>query len=134
MKLWKSLFSPDRLELHIQGVRREEGEDTLGTKERRGTSLEGQWLRFHAYSAEGLGSVLDRGPKIPQAAWCRGKKKKERVGREKRDISFTGTLTGNRGRKMSTVVHVWGGEVQGALVYSVDSHSGGAVLFSAEST
>ena len=35
---------------------------------------------------------------------------------------------------MSTVVHVWGGEVQGALVYSVDSHSGGAVLFSAEST
>ena len=94
MKLWKSLFSPDRLELHIQGVRREEGEDTLGTKERRGTSLEGQWLRFHAYSAEGLGSVLDRGTKIPQAAWCRGKKKKREWGEKRETSLLLGLLLG----------------------------------------
>ena len=116
MKLWKSLFSPDRLELHIQGIRRGEVEDTLRTKETRGTSLEGQWLRLRT--------------KIPQAAWCRGKK--EGVGREKRDFSFTGNLTGNRGREKDE--RSGEGGVQGALVHSVDSHSGGAVLFSAEST
>ena len=65
MKLWKSLFSPDRLEFHIQGIQRGEVEDILRTKERRGTSLEGQWLRFHASNAEGLGSIPDRGTKIP---------------------------------------------------------------------
>ena len=83
MKLWKSLFSPDRLEFHIQGIQRGEVEDILRTKERRGTSLEGQWLRFHAYTAEGLGSILDRGTKIPHAAWCRKKRgsgeRKERL-------------------------------------------------------
>ena len=102
MKLWKSLFSPDRLELHIQRIRRGEVEDTLRTKERRGTSLEGEWLRLHAYSAEGLGSILDRGTKIPQAAWCR---KKKREWGEKRETSlFLGILLGTEEeRKMSAV-------------------------------
>ena len=58
--------------------------------------------------------------------------KKEGVGREKRDFSFPGNLTGNRGREKDER----SGEavVQGALVCSVDSHSGVTALLSAEST
>ena len=35
-----------------------------------GNSLVVQWLGLCAFTAEGLGSIPDRGTKIPQAAWC----------------------------------------------------------------
>lgn len=109
----EGFISPDRLELHIQGIRRGEVEDTLRTKGRRGTSLEGQWLRLRTA--------------IPQAAWCRGKK---RQWGEKRDFSFTGNLT--LGTEEEKDECSGAGEFKEALVHSVDSHSGGAMLLSAE--
>ena len=46
-----------------------------------GTSLVGQWLRLHAFSAGGVGSIPGRGTKIPQAS-PRGEAKKRK--KEKR--------------------------------------------------
>ena len=40
-----------------------------------GTSLVGQWLRLHAFSAGGVGSIPGRGTKIPHAVWPKKKKK-----------------------------------------------------------
>ena len=34
-----------------------------------GTSLAVQWLRLHAPSAGGMGSIPDQGTKIPHATW-----------------------------------------------------------------
>ena len=42
-----------------------------------GTSLAVQWLRLHASTAEGMGSIPGQGTKIPHATWCRHKKKKK---------------------------------------------------------
>ena len=36
----------------------------------KGNSLVVQWLGCHAFTAEGPGSIPDRGTKIPKAAWC----------------------------------------------------------------
>ena len=36
----------------------------------RGISLVVQWLRFQASNAEGMGSILCQGTKIPLAMWC----------------------------------------------------------------
>ena len=38
-------------------------------KKRGGNSPEVQWLRLHAFIAEGVGSIPGRVTKIPQAAW-----------------------------------------------------------------
>ena len=43
-----------------------------------GTSLVVQWLRLHAFTAEGLGSIPDRGAKILHAVQGSQKKKRER--------------------------------------------------------
>ena len=40
-----------------------------------GNSLAVQWLGLCALTAKGPGSIPSRGTKIPQAAWCGGKKK-----------------------------------------------------------
>ena len=39
-----------------------------------GTSLEIQWLRLHASTAGGAGSIPGQGTKIPHAMWCDQKK------------------------------------------------------------
>ena len=43
-----------------------------------GNSLAVQWLRLHAFTAEGLGLIRGRGTKIPQATWHGPKKKKKK--------------------------------------------------------
>ena len=40
-----------------------------------GASLAVQWLRFHASTAGGIGSIPDQGTKIPHATW-HGQKRK----------------------------------------------------------
>ena len=45
-------------------------------KKIRGNSLAVQWLGLGAFTAEGPGSIPGWGTKIPQAVWCRQKKKK----------------------------------------------------------
>ena len=42
----------------------------LALKKNEGNSLVVQWLGLHAFTAVCLGSVSDRGTKIPQAMWC----------------------------------------------------------------
>ena len=42
-----------------------------------GNSLEVQWLRLHAFTAEGLSSNPHLRSKILQAVWCEAKKKKK---------------------------------------------------------
>ena len=44
-----------------------------------GISLVVQWLRLHASTAEGLGSIPGQGTKIPHAVWYGQKKKKMKV-------------------------------------------------------
>ena len=41
-----------------------------------GNSLAVQWLELCTFTAEGIGSISDRGTKIPQAVWHSQKKKK----------------------------------------------------------
>ena len=41
-----------------------------------GTSLVVQWLGLHALTAKGLCTIPGQGTKIPQAAWCSQKEKK----------------------------------------------------------
>ena len=42
-----------------------------------GNSLVVQWLRLHAFIAEGVGSIPGWGTKIPEATWCGQKKGNE---------------------------------------------------------
>ena len=51
---------------------------------REGTSLAGQWLRIHASTAGGVGSIPGRGTKILHASWCRQKIKERRIIRKKK--------------------------------------------------
>ena len=44
-----------------------------------GNSLVVQWLRFHAFIAGGTSSIPGWGTKIPHAAWCGQKKKKQTI-------------------------------------------------------
>ena len=50
-------------------------------------SLAVQWLRLHAVTAEGLGSITVQGTKIPQAMQCSQKKIKNKK-RTKQKISL----------------------------------------------
>ena len=45
---------------------------------REGLPCLAQWLRLHAPNAGGKCSIPGQGTKIPHAAWCGQKKKKER--------------------------------------------------------
>ena len=45
-----------------------------------GTFLVVQWLRLHASTAEGLGSIPGQGTKIPHAVWYGQKKNMKHVG------------------------------------------------------
>ena len=68
--------------IYISGT---EGRGKCSPMESRdgGTSLVVQWLRLPASNAGGEGSIPGGGTKIPRAAWCSQKKKKEnRSGRE----------------------------------------------------
>ena len=42
-----------------------------------GNSLAVQWLGFHAFTAENMGSIPGRGTKIPQAAWHSQERKRK---------------------------------------------------------
>ena len=48
---------------------------SLKKKIKKGNSLVVQWLRLHAFTAEGPGSIPGQGTRIPQAAW-HGQEKK----------------------------------------------------------
>ena len=50
-----------------------------------GNSLEVQWLRLHAFTAEGLSSNPHLRSKILQAVWCEAKKNKKRERERERD-------------------------------------------------
>ena len=43
-------------------------------------SLVAQWLGLSAFTAEGVGSVLGWGTKIPRAMWCDRKRERESLG------------------------------------------------------
>ena len=58
-----------------------------------GNSLAVQWLRLHAFTAKGTGSIPGQRTKIPQAAWCSQKRKRKKENDEKEDIK------GNRGER-----------------------------------
>ena len=49
-----------------------------------GTSLAGQWLRIHASTVGGVGSIPGRGTKILHASWCRQKSKERKKKKKKR--------------------------------------------------
>ena len=51
-------------------------------KQRRGNSLVVQWLGLRAFTAEGPGSIPDRGTKILQATQCSQKKRKKKENRQ----------------------------------------------------
>ena len=53
----------------------------------RGTSLAVQWLRLHASTAGGAGSIPGRGTKIPHAAWHSQKNEKENSLYNKKTVS-----------------------------------------------
>ena len=59
---------------------------------REGTSLAGQWLRIHASTAGGVGSIPGRGTKILHASWCRQKSKERRITRKKKKKNCQGAL------------------------------------------
>ena len=44
----------------------------------KGNSLAVQWLGLHAFTAKNLGSVPGQETKIPYAAWCSQKEKRNR--------------------------------------------------------
>ena len=58
-----------------------------------GHSLVVEWLELHAFTAEGPGSIPDRGTKIQQAARCSQKKKKKKKKKEPMEGRWTHSLT-----------------------------------------
>ena len=57
-----------------------------------GASLVVQWLRLHASTAGGMGSIPGRGTKIPHAAWHSHEKKEKDGSRHVKVDTLTGPL------------------------------------------